>query len=302
MKLLSLTYISVLFLFFSCATTPKKTEKGQDELKNSDFISPSPILYNPKGDYFVEVKSEAGSLGGETLDNLPEGDLDDYEDDDENPLNQMLSYCYQKKFKQADQLFDRFYRRYIKHPGYWNQVGTCFLLRGEKRKALLYYNKAKDLYRNYIPALNNLGVIFQLEGKDQKALSVYKKASKLSPFSLTPKFNLAQLYAKYGFVNEARGIFENLLGKRKSDFDVNIGLAYVEMLSGNFPRAVQYYEKVDTDWYEKAEVGLNLTLALQYMNRKKDALNVFDDIDPPKDPKLLKYYRNVKQLISGGSK
>ena len=283
-----------------CSTGSKKkgTKVGNQEISNEDFIAPRPITYSEGSDFFGDDFDEGGALSRESMASAPADDLDQFDSSD-NPLNQALSYCYRKQFNKAEQIFDRYYRRFKKNPAYWNQMGTCYLLKDERRKALLFYNKSRDLKGNYAPPINNLGVIYQLDGKDQKALSAYKKASNLSKFSLTPVFNLGQLYTKYGLLGKARNLFNSLYRVNEEDADVIAALAYVELLSGEYKRAVGYYQKMDKDLYEEPRVGLNLALALYLSDRPKDAKNVLDGIREATTREEEVYSKRVKNFFRG---
>ena len=241
-----LFYPNLLIFLVSCASIPNSQEKSINNLTNQDFIPPKPKIFSKSRDFLDEEFIDSGALRGESMHKAASRGLS-YFDNTDNPLDKALSLCYRKKFSKADRFFKNLYRSYKKHPTYWNQVGTCELVKGNLRKALLFYNKSKDLAPKYAPPLNNLGVLYQREGKDQKALAAYERASNMSSFSLTPLFNLGQLYTKYGFIEKAKRIFYSLYKRDENDIDVLSALAYLYLIDGNYKTAVNIYSKMDKE-------------------------------------------------------
>lgn len=295
-KILLLLSISLLA---ACGSAPKKEKKIPtqfDGIKDSDFIPPEPKLYSSDNDALKDDFDDSSFLSRESMHKAKSEDLKVF-DNIERPLEQVLSLCYRKKFAQADKILLRMHRKYKKNPIYWNQVGTCELLKGSKRKALLFYNKSKDQSSQYTPPVNNIGVLYQLEGKSQKALKAYQKASQMSSFSLTPLFNLGQLYAKYGFVDQAQNIFQSLREKSPRDKDVLSALAYLSLLKGDFAKSLSIYESMDKSDYKKPSIGINLALVLEKMGRPKDAKNVWNGITRKGSRSELNYYRSAKKYF-----
>ena len=96
----------------------------------------------------------------------------------------MMSSCYAKNFEQAFKVAESVYDSHQNLPTYWNQVATCYLLQGNERKALLFYNKALEVTPQYVPALNNIGVMYEKNGQDQKALVALQRALKNGKFTI----------------------------------------------------------------------------------------------------------------------
>ena len=311
MKNISIIF-SLSLTIFSCSTLTSnsnkviKAELSSEELEkieNSDFLPVKEIKYQVKLDKFDFAESEDltfDSLGGESIARVPEKKLEQIsKEEDKDPISAIISLCYQGSFEEAELIMDKIYKRYKNHPSYWNQIGTCYYLRDNMRKALLYYNKSRSLSKEYAPSINNLGVIYQQQGLEQKALLAFKKASELSSFSLTPVFNLAQIYLKYGFSRRARTLFQALLRKSPRDNDALAGLATSLLLENKLVKSIETYLSIPDRLRRRANVGLNLSIAFKLAGRLIEAQNTFDNIDKGNLESYAKYYNKVEQYIRG---
>ena len=130
----------------------------------------------------------------------------------------------------------------------------------------------------YIPPVNNLGVVYQKQGKFQKALSAFKLAADLNTFAVTPTYNLAQLYLRFGTVGKALPIFQGLQKRSPKDVEVSSALASSYLLKGDYQAAVDIYGRFDKATLAKPSVGLNYALALKLLNRPVDAQTVLGNV------------------------
>ena len=216
-------------LMTGCSSTPPESLPANNivppadlevkDVDNEDFRRIKPVPYRPNQDNFSGLDVTTDSLARESIARLPEGKLYDLKDS-EDLINQILSACYRHDFGKANQMMQDVYRSYHKHPTYYNAVGTCWLLQGKPKKAMLFYNKAREIDPKFAPAYNNMGVIHQKEGKDQSAILAYEEAVKYSSFSRTPNFNLAQIYLHYGMADKALNLARGIYADNPKDSDV----------------------------------------------------------------------------------
>jgi len=295
----------LLFVAFlaSCSSTVEKEDprlsaldKEFEGIENDDFKMEREIPFNSLQDEFIGDESDYDSLAKESIARLPAPKLMNVENKGET-ISKVVSLCYQRKFDAAFKVFDMNFRKYKKHPSYWNQVGTCYLIKGERRKALLYYNKSRDLNAKYAPPINNLGVLYLREGQEQKALAAFKKASEVKSFSLTPIFNMSQLYLKYGLVKKARGLLAALYRKNASDQDVLASLATTYLIEGNPKKAAAFFGKMKDAYYTIPNVGINFSIALKLSGRPKDAKTILSNIDQTKLSGMDEYYANARNFV-----
>ena len=286
MKIIS----SFLILFFitSCASTDN--ERQNTGISNSDFKKKPLVNYDSSSDSFDLEKKEL--LTNESIYRLDKDDLSNSSLEG-IPLSDIISLCYQKKYDQAFKLIDNYYASYKKHPNYWNQVGSCYFLQGNHRKAILFYNQSLDMNKKYAPPLNNMGVMFIRKNQYQQAMEYLKKAAKYSPFSRTPIFNLAHLYLQFGLVERAKRLFGVLNRKYSFDIDVISGLASAYLLGGDANRSLEFFKQIDDDYLWRPDISINYAVALWAIGNKQGAEEVYSKINKSKLGKYQSYYNKV---------
>lgn len=285
---------SLTFLFIvSCATSQKKDGiPDLESVEDKDFIKKSSQRYNEQKDYFSFKDKPTFSLADEAL--VDSDDVDNLKKVD--VMDQILGMCLEKNYEEAFKLIEQNTDSYKTHPVYWNQVGTCFLIKKEYRKALMYFNKALEFKPNYAPALNNIGVMYRQQGDDQKAQVAFDKAVKSSSYAKTPRFNLAQVYLEYGLAKNAQTHLKVLLNDSPDDIIFNsIALSY--LMLNDYTQALNFYNKVNPNLFEKAEYGISYSLALHRSGKKIEAQEVLNDVEIGKDSKYLGYYEQVKKEV-----
>ncbi len=292
--------IATLFVIalFGCGS--QQTKKKQDELSeitNDSFKMPPAKLYQIVDDFIGEkVSDEPNVLMQESIAKVPEEEVEAPEDV-KGDINKILLACYRRNFDQGFAMIDALYKEYRKNPIYWTQVGSCYLLQGSKRKALLYYNKAREVKKNYAPPINNIGVIFQKSSFDQKAMKAYEEAKRLSSFSLTPLFNLAQIYVDYGFISEGKALFESMYRVNSKDQDVIYALGFVYFVEGNYGKATSFYKELEEKYYRTAGIGANVAYALALNGNPSDAKDILESLDLPRSNEEAQYVQNVKVFV-----
>lgn len=296
-------FFIVLFLA-GCAS--QQRDKGVDlddaELKwlsNRDFVPAQEVPYRPTEDFFSPRVAPSDSITRETIARLSDSELRQVVRQSDDPIALAAAHCHRGDFNSAFAVLDEAHDSFKSHPGYWNQVGTCYLLRNEINTSLLYYNKSRGLDPNYAPAVNNIGVIFMLKGLEQKAFRAFEEASRMNSFSLTPSFNLAQLYLKYGFTAKAREILAGIHRTNQDDVEVLAGLATSFLLEGNYERAVSFYSRIPRGDHGAPYIGLNFSLALHNIGRVRDAESIFSQVGRNDLGAYQDYYFQVEAKIRG---
>ena len=286
---------NLFFFLILCSCSTQNKMKSFKDIDSSDFEKPKQIYLDYANDAYEGIVDKSDVLAEESLARLPQSKLKKFKGEG-NPLSRALSYCYRGKFEKGFALLDKHYRKYKKNASYWNKIGSCYLLASNPRKALLYYNKSRDVSKKYAPPINNLGVIYQREGRLQKALLAYRKASELGKFSLTPVYNIGQIYLKYGLGDKAEPLFEALYRKNPDDIWAANGLATSHLLMGNIPKAVEIFGIMDKSHWKKSAIGLNYAVALKMSGEDERARKIFKKVSKIR-PEERKYYREVKKYV-----
>lgn len=275
-----------------------KTEEDYSWVDQLNFDKKSETKYQPDKDEF-DISSEENShaLVKESLSNIGASKLEETFAKSDDVLTKLNIKCYQGKFDDAFKMADELYTQYKNNTSYWNQLGTCYYLKDDYAKAILFYNKSRDLDSKFVPPVNNIGVVYMKQGKHQKALAAFKKASDMSTFSVTPNYNLAELYLKFGTVGKAIPIFQGLAKKSPQDVEINSALATANLLKGDYATAVQIYGQFDKATLAKPGVGLNYAVALKLLNRPMDAQTVLNNVSAATSADLKNYAQKVDKFI-----
>jgi tetratricopeptide (TPR) repeat protein len=288
----------LLIIFAGCSSKPNKTSlKTPETVTKEDFKRERALKKSEVDDFYKgNTATLSPALQDETIDRFSQSELKNVETAGD-PLLEISLRCAKKDFNGAFSVASKNFDRYQKIATYWNLLANCHLDQGSDRKALLFYNKALEVNKNYVPALNNIGVMYSRQGQSQKALVAFERASKKGRFSKTPRYNLAKLYLTYGLAESALPIFQGLLNEAQNDIDILNAVASAHFLMSDYSSAISYYQKIPQKEWSKPEIGLNLAMTLKKSGKAKDAVKVFDLVDKPASPSLKNYYAVVKAKL-----
>ncbi len=274
-----------------------KLDDNYNWVESLDFDKKTETKYKPEKDEFDLKKSDKDTvLIKESISSLSAPILEENFKESDDPLSKIVSKCYQNKFEEANVLIDQIYAQFKNNTSYWNQVATCYYLKGDYSKAILFYNKSRDLDPKFVPPLNNLGVVYQKQGRFQKALSAYKKANDMNAFSITPAFNLARLYLQFGIVSKAEPIIVGLNKKNENDPNIINGLAHIYLLKNDYERALNNFKLLSKEYLMKPEVAINYALTLKMLNKNDEAISALNGVNEPSG-ELRSYFQKVESFI-----
>jgi tetratricopeptide (TPR) repeat protein len=287
-------FLSILIIISSRAF-------AQDDLKwinQVRFDKKPEVKYVSSKDEFTNVTDELASVvAKESLYTLSSLKLDELFGKTNEVIVKMGAKCYQLKFDDALKIADEIYWQYKNNPSYWNQMGTCFYLNSDYSKAILYYNKSRDLDSKYAPAINNLGVVYVKQAKFQKALSAFKKALELNSFGVTPNYNLARLYLRFGVSSKALPILQALQKRSPNDIDVNSALASAYLISGDAASAVGIYSSMEKVVAQRPWNALNYAVALKSINKASEAQSLLATVSGLERADLKTYMQKVEKFV-----
>lgn len=285
-------------LLIGCSTSKEKVKNSNGE-KSEGWTKPTQVKNNEQSDYFkVEAKDahQKDVLYTETMSRFEDTKLD-VPVDVADPLSQAMNYCYQKDFERGLAIFKSVQAKYVKNESYYNQLGSCYLLKNNLLLATLYYKKSTAINKKYAPPYNNLGVVSLKYHKAHVAIKYFKEALREKPFAIVPRFNLAQVYLQYGMMNEALEIFNALYSNGTKDPDVISGIANAYLIKGNVTDSVSFFKQIDSRFHARPEVGLNYAVALNFTGNSQEAQTVFNRVDRTKLDKWDYYYHRVGKLL-----
>jgi len=289
-------FLIIALFFIGCASNTKK-QKSIDigNIENSDFRKVKQVVYHKKDDVLSGTKNEyAEVLNEESIDRVYKYDGDIKLT---GTIGEIGRLCYEKKYDDAFTLVKNSNREYVKNPIFWNQVGTCYLLKGERRKSLLFYNKALSIDSNYAPALNNLGIMYIYENDYSRALIAFEKAKKAKDFSKTPRFNLANLYLNNSLMDNAIDELLVLIRISKNDVDLMNMLGTAYLMKNDLNKANEYFSKIPRKFLEFPQFGINYSLAIYQAGNKEKAIDLFEDVEIEKNHKQYEYYLKIGKIL-----
>ena len=284
----------------SCASKRRSDGKDIDDITDIDFKKENIVRYDQDDDYYNIFDQSVridDSLIEETIHRASDTDVKlDKITGGKDEISQLAGLCYSEGFEKAFTSIDNLYRRYQKHPGYWNQVGNCYLLKGQLRKANLFYKQALKYNKKYSPAYNNIGNIHIQRKEYEKALAAFKRAYDLKKNSLTPAYNLAQIYLNFGVVDKAQRLLLSIENQRSGDPSVLGALAATYLFQGKVEQGLSYFRQIPGGQLSHPSIGLNYAVALKIAGNNKQANQAFGNVNNNR-PEWKKYYLKVKDFV-----
>lgn len=300
--------LPLFFILTACSTSEQKAttqrvissaEEDLSWVEQLDFDKKTEEKYKADKDEFNFSSSDesAHALIKESLYSLAPAKLEEAANKTNDPLIKINMKCHAGNFDEAFKIADEHYLKYRTNTSYWNQLGTCYFFKSDYGKAILFYNKSRDLDSKYVPPLNNLGVVYQKQGKFQKALFAFKQAYDLNTFSVTPNYNLAQLYLRFGTPLKALPLFQGLQKKSPKDAEIGVALATAYLMKGDYQEAVDLYSRLDKGVLATPSAGLNYAVALKLLGRTEEARTALGNVSPAPAGPLLEYAQKVEKYI-----
>jgi tetratricopeptide (TPR) repeat protein len=200
-------------------------------------------------------------------------------------LNNSLAMChigqYNEGLDQLKKALDKNLNNYL----YWNEISTCYILQKDYTQARKFLNlamsTAKTKHQKSI-VLNNIGVIHLENENYEEAKDHFKKSIELSKRSLTPKYNLSQIYLRFGLYRNAKTNLTQLLKINSHDVDFLNSIAYLNLMQKNYKTALLYFDKIAQEYKTRDDVATNLAMTyfmLELFDSAKKTLKNADKID-----------------------
>lgn len=288
--------LALSIMMFSCASTKKQEQKLEETdiswVENADFEPVEEIPYVPVDDYYQGFEEPSkNAIADEGLQTVPEFEHRKVLNR-KGPIGGLIN-CYQGQYDEGVKAITSTYRSYKKNPLYFNSLGTCFLLKRQYRKAIVFYNLALKLKENYSPAINNLGVAYYRTGNLPKAYAAFKEATSLARNSKTPFYNLGVMFISHHLFNEFeidRSQFVN-----EDMFKFGKGLYYLN--SSEFALAVKSFGGIKDPSKFHGAVQLNQALAYYKLSNMREARYFLSKTELVGNSPLKKQYERLANLI-----
>lgn len=290
-----LNYLLFIFIFVGCSSSSKKkADPIEDKYANVKFEKVQEKKLDGTFSYSDKATNSRKFLEDVSASRVYQNfDEDDFEKD---PISNIAYSCYKNNRKKFEVLVRKHSRSYEKHPGFWNQVGICYLLFKQERKALLFFNKSTNIDNSFLPAQVNVYYYYLLRGELQRSIVVLERLLKKYPNNKVVKFNLATLLLDNHINLNAKNMFESLLELDADDPDLNgaIGTAYYFL--GDYSLAGQYFSKISDDNLKDPLWGINYARVLLKLKQNEKAKNYFYKVNQ-EDSKYDAYFKATKPLV-----
>lgn len=206
--------------------------------------------------------------------------------------NDPLALCHAGEFQKANSIFKSQLDDNLKNYVYWNQISTCYILEKKYTQAKKFLDLALGMAKTEnqkSSVLNNFGVIqLELENYDS-AKEYFKKAIELAPKTLTPRYNLSQIYLKFALYSNAKEQLEFLLDKNNQDIDFLNSYAHLQLMEKKYQKALQFFDKIPSDYRSRDDIATNLGMSYFMLGKLEDAKKTLNNAE-----KKDSYYVNAQ--------
>lgn len=183
--------------------------------------------------------------------------------------NTYIQDCLTDK-NHSERNFEQLIQKNKFDPLTWNLRTSCYIHKEQLTQAMYTANTALALAKTKkVKAiiLNNIAIIHLKNKKYESAKEYLKKSIELNSTLLTPKYNLATLYLKFGLHNKALKILNDLSRKSGDDIDFNNSLATGYIMKAQYKRAIWFLNKIPEEYHSRDDIALNF--ATTYFATKK---------------------------------
>ena len=135
---------------------------------------------------------------------------------------------------------------YPNNPVSWFAVGAYYLLTNNYPKARGYFNKAKSIDNNFIPAWIGIGNAFAAQDESDQAMATYRSASRLLVGCHTPLVSMGMEYMRTNNFELAYQQFSQAMEVCKTDPLLFNEIGVWAFKGQNYDNAVLYFTKALT--------------------------------------------------------
>ncbi|MCO4754132.1 MAG: tetratricopeptide repeat protein [Bacteriovoracaceae bacterium] len=222
------------------------------------------------------------SLHSSRLDGLRHESLNRYTNQDLEGLKgafKSIALCHKGRYNEAFSQFKQDLDTNQNNPVYWNHLGTCYYLKGEYPKALIYLEISMKLTKKkklLAAVYNNIGLVHLKQGNLPEAKASFKLSISNDKYAKTPRYNLAQLYLSRTNFNSAKQILEKLASQKPNDVDFNYSLGHLYLMKKQYIKALSKFDRIPEQYRKRDDVALNLATTFHLMGKHEEALKTLD--------------------------
>jgi len=195
--------------------------------------------------------------------------------------NAAIALCHNKKISDGLELLKTSFAQQKNHPLYWLHVGNCYYLNENFDKAKFFYNisletASKDEQQKAF-AYNNLGILYLKNNHILEARDYFEKSHKSNPDLITPRYNLGQIYIRYGLLTEALKLLAPLETSNSKSIELLSSLGVIHTLDNNSKQALSYFKRIPEPLRQREDIACAHALALYNLKDYTGAKAVLSD-------------------------
>lgn len=213
-----------------------------------------------------------------------------------------LASAYQgnREFDKAEYFYEKALANNFFDWQIYTNLGLIAQEKGDSNAALDYFQTALNYYPKSGVIYTNVGVVFSKQ-KDPRAEKAFLRAIDYGPSLVEPRLNLASIYQKQGREDEARKLYEEILGIDPYERNSQYALVKIYFEEGEKEKAIRIGKillEKDLDSQRLTALGSlfaqnnlnNMALALYSKSLKQDPSNKNTYME------LGKFYGNQRQF------
>lgn len=193
-----------------------------------------------------------------------------------------LALCHAGRYNEGLELLKQKLDKNLNNYEYWNSLGICYFLDKEYPKARTYFNLAlasAKKKKDKAIVLNNISLIYLKKEKYYEGKDYLAKSIELDKRALTPRFNLAQIYLKFGSYSNAKSELELLIRKNSRDIDILGALGHLNLMTGKYKTALSYYNKIPATYKSRDDIATNIAMIYLKLNFLENAKKTIAQAD-----------------------
>jgi tetratricopeptide (TPR) repeat protein len=191
--------------------------------------------------------------------------------------------CHEGKISEGLAILGKESANNPNRPEVWDAQGICWLFEARNDLALFSFNEAWRLASKSSNDLraqiaNNIGFVYAKMHLAKKAELHFKESLKIKA-TLTAKSNLAHLYIRYGLIDQAADLLQDLTKRAPGDIDGSQARAIMAIARGEYSKALAELDSIASEGQDREDILTYRGLTLHALGHYEEALAVLTSVN-----------------------
>ena len=208
-------------------------------------------------------------------------------------VSQLQNHLQAENFKFVVDESNKLIKKYPYNPFFYNLCGLALQKINNVQSAIKYFNKAIDLDKNNIAAINNLANAYKAMSKLDIAETLYLKALKINPKYIHALTNYGNLKQHIGKFEDSIKLYIKALKINPNQINILFSLASAYQETGDFKKSKEIANKILTTEPANASVHKLLSSIINYKDEKDHLVsmeNLIKDKNLKKEQSIDLYF------------